>query len=233
VINLKILVFIAVISLFVGCGETDDGIIIGTMVDAQTNLPIPNAKITVGNITDITLQDGTYRLNNVPVGEQTIVTQLAGYKTDSQTIHVPKNSVVTLDIKLEKIGEIQQSGILLREGNQKIDVGIGSNPQISWKDGDIYLLLIYHWDNVRSIWFIIWAIIENDQQNTIQSPVTYGIIPFNASEAKGSISEKAGVPIIYIGNWNFETFKVGEKYKIEIYQSSGVPEGNSALYFIR
>jgi hypothetical protein len=122
VINLKILVFIAVISLFVGCGETDDGIIIGTMVDAQTNLPIPNAKITVGNITDITLQDGTYRLNNVPVGEQTIVTQLAGYKTDSQTIHVPKNSVVTLDIKLEKIGEIQQSGILLREGNQKIDV---------------------------------------------------------------------------------------------------------------
>ncbi len=238
---MRLLIWVAILVLLLaGCGENDDrGTIIGTVIDTDTILPLPNARVTVGKIADVTPMDGTYRLDNVPAGDHTIITQLAGYETDSQVIYIPENSVATLDIQLTRIGDIQPSGILLREGSQKIDIGTGPNPQISWSGGGVSSLHVYRWDRTKEIWFVVWGILGPRERNTlflneISSPVTYGTIPPNAQDSR-SPEPVNGFVVggdISLTDWSFEIFKPYEKYKIEL-NIVRRDLGISILYFIR
>jgi hypothetical protein len=77
-----------------GGGETQTGTIVGTVVDASTNQPIPNAFISVGSLITRTLtpaDQGKFTLINVPIGQQTLRVHALGYLDDVEQIQVQTN----------------------------------------------------------------------------------------------------------------------------------------------
>ncbi|MFN2459374.1 MAG: carboxypeptidase-like regulatory domain-containing protein [Candidatus Velthaea sp.] len=72
---------------------TDTGTIVGNVIDAKTNQPLPTATVYVGTIVHnvVPADKGQFTLMNVPVGQQTLTVQAIGYATDRELIAVTKN----------------------------------------------------------------------------------------------------------------------------------------------
>jgi hypothetical protein len=71
-------------------GETHNGFIVGTILDATTGQPVPSATIVVGTIVRnlVVSDNGKFILSNVPIGNQTLVIRSIGYTTETETILV-------------------------------------------------------------------------------------------------------------------------------------------------
>jgi hypothetical protein len=71
-------------------GETHMGSIVGTIIDASSGQPIPSATVVVGtNVRNVVASDGgKFRLDPVPIGNQTLVIRAIGYATETETILV-------------------------------------------------------------------------------------------------------------------------------------------------
>jgi hypothetical protein len=71
-------------------GETHMGAIVGTILDASTGQPVPAATVVVGIIVrNVVASDGgKFTLENVPIGNQTLVIRAIGYATETETILV-------------------------------------------------------------------------------------------------------------------------------------------------
>lgn len=71
-------------------GETHSGAIVGTILDAATGQPVPAATVVVGIIVrNVVASDGgKFSLENVPIGNQTLVIRAIGYATETETILV-------------------------------------------------------------------------------------------------------------------------------------------------
>jgi hypothetical protein len=71
-------------------GETHMGSIVGTIIDASNNQPVPAASVVVGTIVrNVVASDGgKFTLENVPIGNQTLVIRAIGYATETETILV-------------------------------------------------------------------------------------------------------------------------------------------------
>lgn len=115
------IVFIATISSVVSIAQT--GIIKGSVIDEQSEAPLPwvniellNTNIAKGVITDI---DGFFRIENVPVGRQTIRISFIGY----ETVTIPniivtsgKDAVVAVKL-IEAYGQLDE--VILTLGTNK------------------------------------------------------------------------------------------------------------------
>jgi hypothetical protein len=66
------------------------GFIVGTVLDAATGQPVPSATIVVGTIVRsmVDSDHGKFILQNVPIGNQTLVIRSIGYATETETILV-------------------------------------------------------------------------------------------------------------------------------------------------
>lgn len=99
-------VFITVVS-WVSCEkvtieEEAFGSIQGTVIDSETNLPINNANITTTPPTNSILSgsDGTYRLDEIPVGNYSIQARKNEFQNNSVSVAVRENQVAVANIVL-------------------------------------------------------------------------------------------------------------------------------------
>ena len=86
--------------LFIGAAPLlAQGAISGTVTDAESLAPVAGAQVFVAGTVIGTLsgQEGTYRLDGVPAGEQTVTVRLIGYRELSQTVTVASGQVATAD----------------------------------------------------------------------------------------------------------------------------------------
>lgn len=78
------------------------GSIQGTVIDSETNLPINNANITTTPPTNSILSsdDGTYRLDEIPVGNYSIQARKNEFQNNSVSVAVRENKVAVANIVL-------------------------------------------------------------------------------------------------------------------------------------
>lgn len=73
-------------------GVQDYGSVTGRVLDATTNLPIPNALVSVGSLfTASTDARGGFVMSRVPIGQQTVTVRAAGYTTVAASVFVVKD----------------------------------------------------------------------------------------------------------------------------------------------
>ncbi len=71
-------------------GETQVGVIVGTVLDGSNGQAVPSATIVVGTIVRnlVAADGGKFTLEGVPIGNQTLVIRAIGYTTETETILV-------------------------------------------------------------------------------------------------------------------------------------------------
>ena len=105
--------------LFIGAAPLiAQGAITGTVSDAETLAPVAGAQVFVAGtvVGTLTGAQGTYRLEGVPAGQQTVTVRLIGYKELSQTVTVTNGQVATADFSVEqtalKLQDIIVTGVV-------------------------------------------------------------------------------------------------------------------------
>ena len=105
--------------LFVGAAPLlAQGAVSGTVTDAESLAPVAGAQVFVAGTVVGTLSgaEGTYRLEGVPTGEQTVTVRLIGYRELSQTVTVQSGQVATADFAVEqtalRIQDIVVTGVV-------------------------------------------------------------------------------------------------------------------------
>ena len=94
------------------------GAVSGTVTDAESLAPVGGAQVFVAGtvIGTLTGAEGTYRLEGVPTGEQTVTVRLIGYRELSQTVTVQSGQVATADFAVEqtalRIQDIVVTGVV-------------------------------------------------------------------------------------------------------------------------
>jgi hypothetical protein len=118
----------AVAALLGGCldpndiGIQDYGSVNGRVIDAKTNAPVNGAIVSVGSLeVQHTVSDGSFLLDHVPTGTQTLLIQAPGYRTATLQIAVAKGQVapaglVSLPSLLPGAGPVPQSTVSLPPG---------------------------------------------------------------------------------------------------------------------
>ena len=105
--------------LFIGAAPLlAQGAVSGTVTDAESLAPVAGAQVFVTGTVIGTLSgaEGTYRLEGVPTGEQTVTVRLIGYRELSQTVTVQSGQVATADFAVEqtalRIQDIVVTGVV-------------------------------------------------------------------------------------------------------------------------
>ena len=86
--------------LFIGAAPLlAQGAVTGTITDSESLSPVAGAQVFVAGTAVGTLSgaQGTYRLEGVPAGQQTITVRLIGYRELSQAVTVQSGQVATAD----------------------------------------------------------------------------------------------------------------------------------------
>ncbi len=105
--------------LFIGAAPLlAQGAVSGTVTDAESLAPVAGAQVFVAGTVVGTLSgaEGTYRLEGVPTGEQTVTVRLIGYRELSQTVTVQSGQVATADFSVQqtalRIQDIVVTGVV-------------------------------------------------------------------------------------------------------------------------
>lgn len=95
--------FLLLATLFVATLTAQTGSITGLITDSEDGSGLPGASVflkdnaVVGTVTDI---DGSFFLQNVPVGEQIVTISYIGFSTEERTVNVTEKGVTELTVKL-------------------------------------------------------------------------------------------------------------------------------------
>ena len=84
--------------------EAQTGSITGTVTDAGSGLPVASAQVFVAELDlgVLSQQNGSYNLQNVPTGTQTITVQRLGYREATQAVTVPGGDAVVVDFAISE-----------------------------------------------------------------------------------------------------------------------------------
>ncbi|HEY9086072.1 MAG TPA: carboxypeptidase regulatory-like domain-containing protein [Candidatus Tyrphobacter sp.] len=78
-------------------GVQDYGSVTGRVLDATSNLPIPNALVSVGSLfTASTDGRGGFVMTRVPIGQQTVTVRAAGYTTVTTNVAIVKDQAASI-----------------------------------------------------------------------------------------------------------------------------------------
>ena len=111
--------------LFIGAAPLfAQGAVSGTVTDAESLAPVAGAQVFVAGtvIGALTGLEGTYRLDGVPAGEQTVTIRLIGYREASQTVTVASGQVATADFAVTQTA--------LRLQDLVVTGVVGETPQV-------------------------------------------------------------------------------------------------------
>ncbi len=80
------------------------GSVTGRITDAQTGLPVPSAQVFIADLDlgVLTQQNGSYNLQNVPAGTQTLTVQRLGYREVTGTLQVSAGQTVIQDFEVTR-----------------------------------------------------------------------------------------------------------------------------------
>lgn len=97
------------------------GAVAGTITDVESLAPVAGAQVfleatVIGTVSGA---DGTYRLEGVPAGEQTITVQPIGYRRASRTVTVSSGRVSTADFTVERAPAVPDSVIVITGGGKR------------------------------------------------------------------------------------------------------------------
>lgn len=83
-------IFTSLFLVAIGCFAFGQGSITGTITDAESNEPLIGATVTVKGTSNGTVSDinGTFRIESVDAGEQTVVISFTGFETIEETVTV-------------------------------------------------------------------------------------------------------------------------------------------------
>lgn len=105
--NYRILLLLSIFITIVSCEKVtieDEtfGSIQGTVIDSETDLPINNANITTTPPTNsiLTEEDGTFRLDEIPVGSYSIQARKNEFQNNSVSVAVREKQVAVANIVL-------------------------------------------------------------------------------------------------------------------------------------
>ncbi|MEF8874552.1 MAG: carboxypeptidase regulatory-like domain-containing protein [Candidatus Thermoplasmatota archaeon] len=93
--------------------EEYTGTLEGTVTDKDTGEPIQYASVTpagymLGAMTD---EDGYYNIENISIGEHSVVASTSGYENATKNVTIEKDEVSTLDFQLEKAEEVEKATV--------------------------------------------------------------------------------------------------------------------------
>ncbi|WP_420633662.1 SusC/RagA family TonB-linked outer membrane protein [Candidatus Palauibacter sp.] len=111
--------------LFIGAAPLiAQGAVSGTITDSETLAPVAGAQVIVAGTVIGTLSgaEGTYRMEGVPAGEQTVTVRLIGYREMSQTVSVSSGQVATADFAMSQTA--------LRLQDLVVTGVVGETPQV-------------------------------------------------------------------------------------------------------
>jgi hypothetical protein len=100
------------------------GTVAGTVTRATDGQPLINASVRIGT-TDIqsnTDESGSFTLNSVPVGQQTVVATLAGFTANSVLANVREGETTIVGISLNPVVSSEQIRIILNWGATPLDL---------------------------------------------------------------------------------------------------------------
>ena len=116
-----------------------DGTINGQVIDAKTSLPMAYVNIIVKTVKDslvtsgITLEDGTFEINEIPEGSYSLSLQYIGYKTHQQSLTISKKreklnlGVIKLEEDITALDEVtviaETTTIQQKEDRKVITIG--------------------------------------------------------------------------------------------------------------
>jgi len=82
-----------------------DGIIVGTVIDAVTKLPLAGVMISLDGATkgSVTSANGHYRLTHVAAGSHRMTARLLGYARQYHTVTVTEGGEITVDFALDPV----------------------------------------------------------------------------------------------------------------------------------
>ena len=121
-----------------------EGNIEGTVTDAASGDPLPGATVQVpelslGTATD---PDGSYELENVPVGTHLVSVSFVGYTTTERQVTVRANETNRQNFRLQpEAGELEEvvvTGIASRTSRSRAEVAVGSVDTESLQDDNTY-----------------------------------------------------------------------------------------------
>jgi len=111
--------------------SAQQGAITGTVTDAGTGSPVSGAQVFVAGtqLGTLTNQDGSYRLEGVPTGQQTVRVRLIGYQRASRTVDVSAGQAATADFQLSqtalKLQEVVVTGVAGETPETKLPFTVG------------------------------------------------------------------------------------------------------------
>lgn len=111
--------------------SAQQGAITGAVTDAGTGDPVSGAQVFVEGteMGTLTSQDGSYRLEGVPTGQQTVRVRLIGYQRASQTVSVSSGQAATANFQLSqtalKLQEVVVTGVAGETPETKLPFTVG------------------------------------------------------------------------------------------------------------
>jgi hypothetical protein len=194
---------------------TSTGSISGKVVDATNAHPISGATVSVGSTTTTTGTDGTYRLDNIPAGIQTVTASKSGYISDSKQVLVVGGQETTdVNFALSPTMLTGQWRIVLTWGQNPSD--LDSHLLVPQSDTNPNLGYHVYYANRGSNSDYPYAYLDVDD-TTSYGPETITILTRFQQKYKyfvhhyagtGSLATSSAVVKVYVGNSLVKTYNV-------------------------
>ena len=112
----------------------------GTVVDADSKFPLMGSLVSIGSKEVSTKNDGSFKINNVPIGRNSISISLFGYKKQTRSLELnsAKEAVLTISLieSATQLGTVEV--IAVQSGQAKNEMATVSSRQFSVEETNLY-----------------------------------------------------------------------------------------------
>ena len=112
----------------------------GTVVDADSKFPLMGASVIIGLQEVATANDGSFKINNIPIGRSSISVSLFGYKGQTRSLELNSAKEVVVNIPLvessTQLGTVDV--VAVQSGQAKNEMATVSSRQFSVEETNLY-----------------------------------------------------------------------------------------------
>lgn len=154
ILNFSLIPSVFLITIFILLNSAvsySQGMILGTVTDAKTKLPLKNANVVLLNTLYGSATDdiGNYIIKNIPVGKYQVEVSYVGYEPTKKDIDIRDNISITLDFSLKQ-GSLSISEIIVTPGHFSV-MNSTQGSKLSFTKENIKSTALYGGDIARSV----------------------------------------------------------------------------------